>query len=377
METHFASPERADRDVLEKEIGIVSQSPVIDGLMNILNGLLAVLNPHRQVLAVNDRFLRLLGMNDAGAVIGLRPGEAINCIHSHELPGGCGTSEFCSSCGAAISIVACLDSGQPSERKCAVTVEKDNKRSELFFKVSSYPLVMNEKRYVLLFLNDISKEQQWGTMERLFYHDLNNIIHAILSRSELMLLDPNADKEELANDINALSLRLSSEIAIQRQLFQDGAATYQPVYHTVSLKHLLKEIRSVFSNHSAAGRKNFIITGEVPDIDIKTDFSLVSRILINMITNALEATPEGGRVELSLTRDGHRILFRVWNEGYIPDSIRKRVFQRNFSTKDGPGRGLGAYSMKYFGEGVLGGKIDFTTSETDGTVFRFEMPITR
>ncbi len=375
METHFASPERADHGVLEKEIRIVGESPVIDGLMNVVSGLLAVLNEHRQVLAVNDSFLRLLGLDDVREVIGLRPGEVISCVHAHELPGGCGTSEYCSSCGAAVAIVSCLESGRPSERKCAVTVERNNKRSDLFFKVSSYPIIMDQRRYVLLFLSDISKEQQWGAMERLFYHDLNNIVHAILSRSELILMDPSADKEVLANDINALSLRLSNEIAIQRQLFQDGAATYQPVFHIVSLKRLMKEIRSVFSDHSLPERKKLVIKGEVPDIEVKTDFSLVMRILINMITNALEAAPEDGRAELFFTHDGESIIFNVWNEGYISDSIRKRIFQRNFSTKDGPGRGLGAYSMKYFGEEVLGGKIDFATSEEEGTVFRFEMPL--
>ena len=375
METHFASPERADQSVLEQEIRVVGKSPVIDGLMNVVSGLLAVLNEHRQVIAVNDSFLRLLGLEDVRKVIGLRPGEAISCIHAHELPGGCGTSEFCPSCGAALAIVACLESGRPSERKCAVTVEKNDKRSDLFFKVSSYPIIMNQKRYVLLFLSDISKEQQWGTMERLFYHDLNNIVHAILSRSELMLMDPSADKGELANDINALTLRLSNEIAIQRQLFQDGVATYQPVYHIVPLKRLLKEIRSVFSDYSIKDRKRLVIKGEAPDIEVKTDFSLVMRILINMITNALEAAPEGGWAELSLTPGPESIIFSVWNEGHIPGPVRKRIFQRNFSTKDGPGRGLGAYSMKYFGEEVLGGRIDFTTSREEGTVFRFEMPI--
>ncbi|MDR3555950.1 MAG: ATP-binding protein [Syntrophobacteraceae bacterium] len=43
--------------------------------------------------------------------------------------------------------------------------------------------------------------------------------------------------------------------------------------------------------------------------------------------------------------------------------------------KSGPGRGLGAYSMKLFGEDILGGKVGFTSSEVDGTVFRFSLDI--
>ncbi len=373
METHYASPERAPQEELEKDIGNISSDPVICGLMNILSGLLAVLNEHRQILAVNDYYLKLLNLEDARKIIGLRPGESINCVHAHELPGGCGTSKYCSSCGAAIAIVSSMASDRPVEQKCVVTVEKNGKQSDLFFKVRAIPVLANKRRYTLLFLNDISREQQWGAMERLFFHDLKNIIHAILSRSELMVMDPEMQTDQMANEINALSLRLSNEISIQRQMFQDGVATYQPVYHMVSLQRLLDEARNVFSERSLENGKRLTLRGKVPDVDIRTDYSLVLRILINMISNALEATPDDGQAELFVECDEGCVRFCVWNSGNIPDHIGKRIFQRNFSTKEGVGRGLGTYSMKYFGEGVLGGKVDFISSREKGTVFRLEL----
>jgi sensor histidine kinase regulating citrate/malate metabolism len=51
--------------------------------------------------------------------------------------------------------------------------------------------------------------------------------------------------------------------------------------------------------------------------------------------------------------------------------IANRIFQRNFSTKAQAGRGVGTYSMKLFGEKILGGKVSFTSSREDGTVFKF------
>jgi sensor histidine kinase regulating citrate/malate metabolism len=54
----------------------------------------------------------------------------------------------------------------------------------------------------------------------------------------------------------------------------------------------------------------------------------------------------------------------------VPE-ISNRLFQRNFSTKSEAGRGIGTYSMKLFGEKVLGGKVSFTSSEEDGTLFKF------
>jgi hypothetical protein len=377
METFYASPERASMEELENDIRSISSDPMICGLMNILSGLLAVLNEHRQILTVNDYYLRLLNLDDVRKIIGLRPGESINCIHANELPGGCGTSEYCASCGAAIAIVTSMATDRPVEQKCAVTVEEDSKSVDLFFKVRAIPVIVAGRRYVLLFLNDISKEQRWGAIERLFFHDLKNIVHAILSRSELMVLDPDARKGQMAREINALSMRLSNEISIQREMFQDGVSTYQPMYHLVALPRLLEEARDVFSDRCRENGKRLILKRDVPDIEVKTDYSVTFRILINMISNALDATPEGGQAELFVEDDEKNVRFCVWNIGHIPDSVGKRIFQRNFSTKEGTGRGLGTYSMKYFGEDVLGGKVDFISSREEGTVFRFELPIGR
>jgi PAS domain-containing protein len=99
MDTFFAPAERASDSELQRYIAFVSGNPVINGLLTTAGGLLAVLNEQRQVLAVNDAFLKMLGINDPGAVLGLRPGEMVKCVHAFELPGGCGTSRFCSTCG--------------------------------------------------------------------------------------------------------------------------------------------------------------------------------------------------------------------------------------------------------------------------------------
>ena len=116
METYFASAERISENELQQEIEAVSQNPVIDGLMNVVSGLLAVLNEQRQILALNEILLEMLGIDNADEVLGLRPGEALQCVHADKPPNGCGTTEFCSSCGAAIAIVTSLGQDKPVEK---------------------------------------------------------------------------------------------------------------------------------------------------------------------------------------------------------------------------------------------------------------------
>jgi signal transduction histidine kinase len=114
---------------------------------------------------------------------------------------------------------------------------------------------------------------------------------------------------------------------------------------------------------------------EAADLEVRADPSLLLRVLANMVTNALEATPEGGAVAAGARATAGRVEFFVHNAAAIPPEIRPRIFQRSFSTKARQGRGLGTYGMKLLGERYLGGEVDFTTGESAGTEFRLRLPV--
>jgi len=373
MESHFASPERATQQEIQREIECVEANPVIDGLMNLVSGLLAVLNEHRQIVALNTGFLSMLGIDDPGEVLGLRLGESLKCVHADDMPAGCGTSEFCSSCGAAIAIVASLGSNKAEERECAVAVERNGIPDDLYLKVKALPLTIEDSRFIMLFMQDITRQQQWATLEKVFFHDINNLMHALIGNCELHLQDHG--ESDTARKIHDLALRLSREVEIQRSLFQSGLTDYHPAMQDVSINAVIGELQQVFANHSIAQHRTIVYPVADATLHLKTDRSLLLRILENMVLNALEATPEGGQVEVACTQDDHRITFRVWNARVIPAAIRKRIFQRNITTKNGLGRGVGLYSMKLFGENVLGGTVSFTTDEESGTTFSLVLPL--
>jgi K+-sensing histidine kinase KdpD len=375
MKTYFGSPERASGNELLKEIQTIAKNPVVNGLMDVVGGLFAILNKHRQIVALNETLLEILGIGDARKVLGLRLGEAIHCIHAHEMPGGCGTSEFCSTCGAAIAIIASLDQGQPTRKNCAVRVTKKGKEEDLYLQVCSCPMVIGQERLVLLFIQDITNQQKWAALERMFFHDIKNITQSLLGATELSELAPEKGKQNMTQMIKHLLLRLVRELAMQNSLAKMEMRSYQPLLYQVSLSQVFKELEKEFSRHPAAKNKSLILPKKFTDMSFKTDFSLLMRILNNMVINALEATEEGRAIKVTCKRAPDAITFSVWNKKYIPNNIAKRIFQRNFSTKQEAGRGLGTYIMKLFGEELLNGKVDFTTSKTDGTVFRFSLKI--
>ncbi|RJX27693.1 MAG: PAS domain-containing sensor histidine kinase [Desulfurivibrio sp.] len=373
MKTYFAPAERCNREELQEEIRFISCNPVIDGLMKSVSGLIAVLDEHRQVLAVNDVMLRTLGYNDAKEVLGLRPGEMLHCIHAQEEPWGCGTTRSCLTCGAAIAIVASLEKNQPQERICAATVTKDGKEIDLCFQVRSYPISFEGHRFLLLFMHDITNQQAWASLERVFFHDLNNILTGMMGAVDL--LPPATAELKLVQTLHHLVLRLKNEIEIQRLLAQTKEQSYQMVFHQITLPEVLEELGCFIANHPAVHGKTLILPPTVPEISITTDCSLLLRVLTNMVINAFEATDPAGEVKIGISEGEDHIEFSVWNRQPIPDDIRLRIFQRHFSTKPGRGRGIGTFSMKLFGENFLKGRIAFTSSTEDGTVFRFTLPL--
>jgi sensor histidine kinase regulating citrate/malate metabolism len=94
-----------------------------------------------------------------------------------------------------------------------------------------------------------------------------------------------------------------------------------------------------------------------------------------MAINALEATSDKGEIKIWIEMKDAFLSFCVWNEQEIPEDVSNRIFQRNYSTKEQAGRGIGTYSMKLFGEQILGGQVSFVTSKSQGTIFKFSYPV--
>ena len=372
MDTCFAPPQRADRQTLAGQIDAVNHNPVLNSLLEIVDGLVAILNEHRQILALNHHLLHMLGIENPAEALGLRPGEAIGCIHADTGPGGCGTSGFCSTCGAAVAIVTSLSTSEPVERMCAITIRKSDKTKDIFLRVRSQPLTIDSRKCLLLFIQDITHQQQSAIVDRIFFHDLNNIIHGLLNAGELLAIQQPDNK--LINIVQNLSIQLSNEIAIQSLLNQSKQTEFKPVLNRTTPGQVIQGIQKALIRHPAAVSRHLLFPEPLPDIIFTTSPNLLSRVMINMVVNALEASDPGDSVKLTVDVADGRITFSVWNRQVISEDIAKRIFQRNFSTKETLGRGWGSYSMKLLGENILGGKVEFTTSADHGTTFFCHLP---
>ena len=373
METHFAPAGRASLETLGRDIQFISRNPVIDAVMRSVGGLLSVLNAQRQILAINDTLLAHLGIEDAGQVFGLRPGEALGCRYASDPPDGCGTTRYCGTCGAAIAMLASLETQHPSEQDCAITAIRNGRPADLTFHVRADTISLNQDRYILLFLQDTTLDQQRAALERIFFHDVNNTIYGLQGISELIDCHDEAGYPRMIERLRCLVERLTREVAIQRSLSQETADLNLARKRPVALPEVIAELQTLLESHPAARQGRVDLPQTLPAGRLTTDRSLLTRILTNMLVNALEAGAPGDVVKLRVNRERDGLRFSVWNRQTISEDVARRIFQRNFTTKAEAGRGLGTFAMKLFGEKVLGGRVHFDTGP-DGTAFHLTLP---
>lgn len=375
--TYFAPARRSSPEALEQDIQTVSQSPLINSLLEITSGLLAVLNENRQIITVNSTLLHMLGCDNPHSILGLRPGEAIHCQHATDEAGGCGTSSFCRTCGAAISIVASMVENIPVEKYCIVTVDRQGAIIDLFLRVKCTPLYIENQRYLLLFLQDITVEQQHSMLERVFFHDIGNTVSALKLSSQLLKTTTDQEQQqELIDQIYDLSVQLNKDVEIQRVLSYRESHTYEVKFETVNIPAIQNDIQTIFSSHPVSVNKQLFIINHCRTNHLQTDPDLLKRILINIIINAFEASDKDQYVKLEMSDTSDTVIFSVWNAAAMSHDVGVRVFQRNFTTKSGSGRGLGTYAMKLFGETYLQGKVYFSSDPDKGTTFYLELPKT-
>ncbi|MCE5228837.1 HAMP domain-containing histidine kinase [bacterium] len=373
--TWFAPPERASSEDVASMSRFVQDNPLFRAILDSIDGYLMILNPQRQVLAMNRQLLTDLKIDDPSCLFGERPGEILNCIHAAKGPGGCGTSKNCATCGAVISILASQSQGEPVTGECLATVAGASGEDSLEFRVRATPIKSGNHEFTVLTFHDISGDKRRQALERTFFHDIMNTVGGLMGWSSLMQTIDSLDPKEAANRILTLSRRLKQEIEDQRRLLEAENGTLSINQDEIDVRELLDVIHTVFLAHESAKGKSLEVTDIADQEKITSDRMLLERILTNMTKNAMEAVDQGATVKLGFERVDGKPSFFVTNPGVIPEQVQLQLFKRSFSTKAQKGRGIGTYSMKLFGERYLGGKVSFdSTPEKGSTTFRIDLP---
>jgi hypothetical protein len=367
--TQFAPPERAEVSVLKKDAAFFNKNGPLNKIADAVSTMLLVLNRQRQIIYANKLFLQSFSPSDIDSLIGKRPGEAVNCIHAYRTGDGCGTTEFCRSCGAVEAVLE-SQQGKKSEKECRIVTCN---KSAFDLRISATPYFKRGIEYTIFAIHDISHEKRRQALEKVFFHDVLNSAGGILGLSGILTEIENREQiVDIAQTINRAAENMVNEILAQRQLNAAENGDLIPELQTINSLLILNDVTKLYSFHDLVKNKSIEIGEDSEDVLLFSDPVILRRIVGNMLKNALEASKPGSTVKLWCVSNHKTVRFSVHNSGYMDEKTQRQIFYRSFSTK-GVGRGIGTYSMKLLGEKYLKGKVGFESKRETGTVFYFEV----
>ena len=365
--TKFAPAERVSQKTITYQHNLVDTFIAVKPFIDDINHAIIVLNRERQIVYGNKRFFTIF---DNSKVFGKRLGEALDCIHSADEVGGCGTSESCKECGAVNAILNSQAYGH-DEQECRITAQNN-----LVYDLNIWTkdIEIEEANYTVVSITDIGNEKRRKVLERIFFHDILNTAGSLKSFLELM---QDCTPEEL-EEFSAITLEISNslidEIKGQRVLSLAEDSKLEVELTEFKTKEVFLEVLNTYKNNYLGENKIIeLVECESNEVFIKSDKTLLRRVLGNLTKNALEASKKGEKISLNISEIDSQIIFSVHNQRTIPRNIEIQIFQRSFSTK-GTGRGVGTYSVKLLTEKYLGGEAFFKTDEKLGTTFFVKIP---
>lgn len=370
--TAFAPPERAPLAVVQQQAASLSTSPTTRDLLNSVLNFVLILNAQRQIVFASQNLAALLPNCKLDELIGMRPGEALGCTHAHEMEAGCGTSKFCSECGAVKAILSAA-AGQSDMQECRLTRIVNGTLEALDLLVYASPFTHGQEQFTLFCVNDISHQKRRLSLERIFFHDILNTVGGMEGLIQLLRSEAPATMQSELTMVETACQVLLEQVQSQKDLTNAENNELQIAPVPLFSHEILAQVRDVLSHHVNSKTRQIVIQPDHRNCAMISDGTLLRRVLGNLVKNAVEASPTGGIITLDCTSQNDQIRFSVHNQGCMPAHVQLQIFQRSFSTK-GMGHGLGTYSVKLLTERYLKGRVSFTSTPEAGTTFFVTLP---
>jgi PAS domain S-box-containing protein len=233
----------------------------------------------------------------------------------------------------------------------------------------------------------LQKEKELNELKTKFLslvsHEFKTPLSGILTSATLTekyIQENQQDKREkhlgtIRNKVHYLNNILNDFLSIER--LDAGSGQYK--YNSFSLKRLINEV--VYNaNVTLKSGQELIYPQEMEDMMLYQDEKILELILSNLIGNSIKYSPEDTLIKFEVSPTENVIIFVVEDQGIgIPQKDQKHIFERYFRAENAvlnQGTGIGLNIAKTHLEN-LGGSIEFTSIENEGTKFVVKLPILR
>jgi two-component system CheB/CheR fusion protein len=207
-------------------------------------------------------------------------------------------------------------------------------------------------------------------------HDLRNPLQTVVGELYLAgkTLEELPDSEQKGSLHESIAT-ITEQTQYMDKIVSDLQTFVKPVEAHKEKVYLKKVIDNILAKIITPNIKIDVSVSK--DLVINTDLQLLKRVLINLVTNAIQAMPNGGQITIKARRVNEgQVEISVEDTGLgIPDEIKPMVFTPLFTTK-AQGQGFGLAVCKRVIE-AQGGTIEFESPVGKGAKFTIKLPITK
>jgi len=208
-------------------------------------------------------------------------------------------------------------------------------------------------------------------------HDFNNSLAAILGRAQL--LRRQTQDEALVRNVEIIQTAAEDAAATVRRIQTFARKSPAREFEMLDVSSLLNDAieitRTRWENEARLRGLDYQVVLEAESGQHTFgSASELREVFVNLIVNAVDAMPNGGRLSIGCVSDGTRLSLRFADSGTgMPEDVRQKIFDPFFTTKGAQGTGLGlsvSYSIIERHEGL----ISVTSEMGVGTVFTIALP---
>lgn len=208
-------------------------------------------------------------------------------------------------------------------------------------------------------------------------HDFNNSLAAILGRAQL--LRRQVSEPALVRNLDIIQTAAEDAAATVRRIQTFARKSPVKEFELLDVGSLLNDAieitRTRWENEARLRGLEYEVRLEAEaGQSAYGSASELREVFVNLIVNAVDAMPKGGKLSLSCRRNGDRLQLQFKDNGMgMPDDVKQKIFEPFFSTKGAHGTGLGlsvSYSIMERHEG----SISVVSQPGNGTTFTIDLP---
>ncbi len=251
------------------------------------------------------------------------------------------------------------------------------RKDEIGQLVNEYNKMVDKLKESIDKLSKSERESAWRDMAKQIAHEIKNPLTPMKLSIQLLMRSWENQDEDFDERIREFSSSLVTQIETLKRIaeeFSDFAKMPKPQETVFNLADKIEEVCKLYEN-----TENVDVIARLQNYRkalIYADEKQISRALINLVKNSIQAIADGvqGKIIIDLDVFGNKAIVKIVDNGTgIPEDLQQKLFVPSFTTKSS-GMGLGLTMVKKIIENARG-SISFKSQQGEGTTFIVEFPL--